>query len=130
MTRRRIGGARARTSGARGGRARAMRIVLLALGLGALAGGDAVCAADARAGKAKAQPCTLCHGANGISVAPDAPNLAGQPELYVAQQLRAFRGGERRHEVMTVIAKPLTDADIADLAAWFTAIRVEARPPD
>jgi cytochrome c553 len=62
-------------------------------------------------------------------VAPDAPNLAGQPALYLAAQLRAYRGGTRKHEVMTLMAKPLSDADIANLAAWFASIKVEATAP-
>lgn len=90
----------------------------------------AAAAADAAAGKAKARACAVCHGPIGISVQPDAPNLAGQPELYLAAQLRAFRSGERRQEVMTLMAKPLTDDDIANLAAWYSSIRVEAKAPD
>jgi len=87
-------------------------------------------AADVAAGKARAQSvCAVCHGPAGISVAPDAPNLAGQPAIYVSAQLRAFRSGERRHEVMNVIAKPLSDDDIDNLAAWFSSIRIEAQPP-
>ena len=86
-------------------------------------------AADAPTGKVRAQPCAVCHGALGISAVPDAPNLAAQPALYIAAQLRAFRSGERRHEVMNVIAKPLTDDDIEALAAWFASIRIEAQPP-
>jgi cytochrome c553 len=86
-------------------------------------------AADAATGKAKAQPCALCHGPVGISTLPDAPNLAAQPAIYVAAQLRAFRSGKRRHEVMNVIAKPLTDDDIDSLAAWFASIRIEAQAP-
>ena len=86
-------------------------------------------AADTAAGRAKAQACAVCHGALGISVAPDAPNLAGQPAIYLAAQLRAYRGGSRQHEVMSLMAKPLSDANIADLAAWFSAIRIEAQPP-
>ena len=122
----------ARTPAAAGGRARApaLRAALVLLCLGVLAGGHAASAADARAGRAKAQACSVCHGPNGISVVPDAPNLAGQPEIYVTNQLRAYRGGERRHEVMTVIAKPLTDAEIADLAAWFSSLRVEVKLPE
>lgn len=85
-------------------------------------------AADAAAGRAKAQTCSVCHGPSGIAVAPDTPNLAGQPETYLVRQLRAFRAGERRHEVMNVIAKPLTDDDIANLAAWFSSFAVEAKP--
>jgi len=87
-------------------------------------------AADAAAGRQKAQACAVCHGPLGLSATPDAPNLAGQPAIYLASQLRAYRGGSRKHEVMTVMAKPLSDDDIANLAAWFSSVRVEARAPD
>lgn len=83
--------------------------------------------ADAAAGKAKARACAVCHGPLGLSVLPEAPNLAAQPERYLAVQLQAFRSGKRASEVMAVVAKTLTDADIADLAAWFSSIQVEAR---
>jgi cytochrome c553 len=63
----------------------------------------------------------------GISNMPDAPHLAGQPEIYLAAQLRAYRSGERKHEVMAVMAKPLSDDDIGNLAAWFASIKVEAK---
>jgi cytochrome c553 len=68
--------------------------------------------------------CSVCHGANGLSVAPHTPHLAGQPDTYLVEQLKAYRSGKRAHEVMGVIAKPLTDADIADLAAWFASLEV------
>jgi cytochrome c553 len=71
----------------------------------------------------------VCHGQTGISTVPDAPHLAGQPALYLEEQLRSYRSGKRRHEVMNVVAKPLSDADIADLAAWFASIRIEATAP-
>lgn len=80
-------------------------------------------------GQQKAQACAVCHGPLGLSHAPDAPHLAGQPALYVAAQLKAYRSGARKHEVMSVMAKPLSDEDIADLSAWFAAIRIEAAPP-
>ena len=86
-------------------------------------------AQDAQAGRQKAQACAVCHGPLGIASAPDAPNLAGQPEVYLAAQLRAYRDGARKHEVMSVMAKPLSDADIASLAAWFASIKVEAQAP-
>jgi cytochrome c553 len=86
-------------------------------------------AADKQAGRAKAAACALCHGPNGISALADTPNLAGQPALYVEAQLKNYRSGARRHEVMSLIAKPLSDADIADLAAWYASIRIEAPPP-
>jgi len=78
-------------------------------------------------GRAKAQACQPCHGPLGVSVTPDAPHLAGQPQDYLVQQLRAFRSGQRRHEVMNVVAKPLADADIEELAAWYASIVIEAR---
>jgi cytochrome c553 len=71
----------------------------------------------------------VCHGPNGISTAPDAPNIAGQPAIYLAAQLRAYRSGARKHEVMAVMAKPLTDDDIQNLAAWYASIRIEATLP-
>lgn len=81
------------------------------------------------AGRRKAQACIVCHGQLGLATAPDAPHLAGQPVTYLVTQLRAYRSGARRHEVMAVIARPLSDEDIADLAGWFNAIRVDVQEP-
>jgi cytochrome c553 len=86
-------------------------------------------AGDRAAGRTRAEACVQCHGANGISVLPNAPSLAGQPEVYLVEQLRQFRSGRRPSEVMGVIAKPLSDRDIDDLAAWYSAITIEATPP-
>jgi cytochrome c553 len=73
--------------------------------------------------------CVACHGPLGLSSAPDAPHLAGQPPIYLAAQMRAYRSGARRHEVMAVIAKPLSDDDIAQLAAWYASLKVEVQAP-
>jgi cytochrome c553 len=86
-------------------------------------------ASDASAGRQKAQACSVCHGSLGLSVTPDAPHLAGQPVIYLAAQLRAYRSGARKHEVMVFIAKPLSDDDINNLAAWFSSIRIDAQAP-
>ena len=86
---------------------RACHAVLLAL---ACAGAHA---RDAAAGRAKSQVCMVCHGPVGVSTTPDAPHLAAQPAIYVAAQLRAYRAGTRKHEVMGVIARTLTDDDVA-----------------
>ncbi|MEN9417035.1 MAG: hypothetical protein RI988_655 [Pseudomonadota bacterium] len=87
-------------------------------------------ARDPAAGRDKAQACAVCHGANGISTLPDAPHLAGQPAIYLAAQLKAYRNGTRKHEVMNVMARPLSDADIDNLAAWYASIRIEATLPN
>jgi cytochrome c553 len=85
-------------------------------------------AGDILAGKSGAAGCVVCHGANGISQMPSAPHLAGQPAIYVAEQLKNYRSGKRSHEIMNVIAKPLSDTEIDNLAAWYESIRIEAQP--
>ena len=75
----------------------------------------------------KARVCTPCHGPQGISVQPDAPNLAGQPRAYLAAQLAAYRSGKRSHEQMSVVAKALSDADVRELADWYGSIAVEVK---
>jgi cytochrome c553 len=79
-------------------------------------------AADVAGGQAKAKICATCHGKNGISTAPLFPNLAGQKSAYLAAQLRMFRSGERKSEQMNVIAQPLSDQDIENLAAYFESL--------
>ena len=94
-----------------------------------LACASAAHARDPVAGRAKAAACAVCHGPNGLSVAPDAPHIAGQPALYLSNQLRAYRSGARKHEVMGVMAKPLSDSDIDDLAAWFASLQISVQAP-
>ncbi|MDH4480209.1 MAG: cytochrome c [Rhodoferax sp.] len=85
---------------------------------------------DVALGRAKADiACALCHGANGQASLPNAPNLAGQQAIYVSEQLKNYRSGKRQNEVMGVIAKPLTDTEIAQLAAWYSAIKVTVEAP-
>lgn len=103
-----------------------MRLLIAAAALAAAA---AAAAQGDLPGRQKAQACAVCHGLLGISKAPDAPHLAGQPAMYVARQLKAYRSGERKHEVMNIIAKALSDADIEDLAQWYASLAVSAEPP-
>ena len=79
-------------------------------------------AGDAAAGKAKSATCAACHGANGISPNDMWPNLAGQKEGYLKAQLKAFRDGQRNNPMMAPMAAPLSDADIDDLAAYFSSL--------
>lgn len=87
-------------------------------------------AGDPAAGKRKAQQCMACHGVDGVSRQPDAPNIAGNSELYIETQLRAFRSGKREHQQMNVIADALSDEDVADLAAWYSAIEISVTLPE
>ena len=97
------------------------QIVLIALFTFAVA--SPVPAADIAAGKATANfACAECHGTNGISVAAKFPNLAGQKDLYLVTQLKAFKAGKRKFSVMNLLARQLSDADIANLAAYFAGL--------
>lgn len=84
-------------------------------------------AQDVAAGRRKAAACQACHGLDGLAKLPDAPHLAGQPAGYLARELRAYRAGTRRNEVMSVAAKPLSDEDIRDLADYYSAIQIEVK---
>jgi cytochrome c553 len=109
-----------------------VRATLLAAALtfGAAASALAQAEGNPQAGRRLAGGmCAACHGNNGIAVQPDAPNLAGQNALYTATQLRAYRDGSRTHEQMAVVARNLTDVQIADLAAWYAAIGIEVTLP-
>lgn len=81
-------------------------------------------AGDPVAGKAKAGMCATCHGPLGLSQLPNAPHLAGQPAIYLVEQLKNYRSDKRQNEMMSVIAKPLTDQEIDDLASWYSSIQI------
>lgn len=101
-----------------------MRAQVLIAALVALAGAHAAAdAADARAGKDKAQVCAACHGADGNSANPEWPNLAGQHPRYTIKQLSDFKAGEtRRNPVMAEQVKNLSDEDMANLGAYFATL--------
>ena len=66
-------------------------------------------AGDAAAGKKRATACQTCHGMDGLSKMPEAPNIAGQVEPYLVKQLTDYRDGKRSNEIMNVVAKDLSD---------------------
>ncbi len=84
-------------------------------------------AQNASSGKDKAGMCATCHGPTGLSQLPNAPHLAGQPAIYIIEQMKNYRSGKRPNEVMAVIAKPLTDQEIEDLAAWYASIEITVK---
>ena len=80
-------------------------------------------AGHVEAGKAKAQVCAACHGADGNSANPDWPNLAGQHAGYISKQLADFKAGEQRKDpVMSGQAANLSPQDMADLGAYFATL--------
>ncbi len=98
-----------------------MKLFLFALLTALLFAASSAMAGDAAAGKAKSAICASCHGANGISLNPMWPNLAGQKEQYLAKQITAFRDGTRKDPMMAPMVAALSDDDIANLAAYFAA---------
>lgn len=93
------------------------------LGVGITLTGSAVALAggDVAAGHEASKTCAACHGADGNSTVPMFPSIAGQPAGYIAEQLHAFRDGKRVNALMSPQAKALTDQQIVDLAAYFSA---------
>jgi cytochrome c553 len=78
-------------------------------------------AADPEAGRQKAQRCAACHGPGGNSSNPVMPSLAGQPAQFISMQLFQFREGNRKDPQMTPMAAGLSNTDMNDLAAYFSA---------
>ncbi|SDC01099.1 c-type cytochrome [Ruegeria marina] len=100
-----------------------IRAPILALGglmLAGVAAAQDLPVGDPASGESLMPKCRTCHGADGIAKLMIAPNIAGEPASYLGAQLQAYRDGTRQNEMMSVIAKTLSDQDIADIAAWFT----------
>ncbi len=75
---------------------------------------------NAEAGAKKSAPCQACHGAKGISVSPEFPNLAGQHADYIVAALHHYKNGKRKNPIMQGQVANLTERDILDLAAYFS----------
>jgi cytochrome c553 len=89
---------------------------------GAVTSSVTLAAGDADAGKAKSAVCAACHGAQGISMMPINPNLAGQVPGYIATQLAAFKSGERANAIMAGQSAGLSSEDMADLDAYYASL--------
>jgi len=83
---------------------------------------QAIAAGDAAAGKAKSATCAGCHGPDGNSANPEWPKLAGQHAGYITKQLQDFKAGtERNNAMMAPMVASLSEQDMADLAAYYSA---------
>jgi cytochrome c553 len=87
-------------------------------------------AADADAGRTKAEACAPCHGEKGVSSLDNIPSLAGQPDLFVQWQLIYFRSGTRKSEPMQAVAEPLSNADIQNLGAYYSSLAPPEKQKD
>lgn len=87
---------------------------------------QAAAGGDAAAGQAKSAICSACHGADGNSVVPQWPKLAGQHEEYLVRQVTLIKSGARPVPEMVGIVATLSDQDIADISAWLASQQMSA----
>lgn len=87
-------------------------------------------AADPDNGRILARQCSVCHGKIGVAQDPEVPNLAGQSAFYIEKSLKDYQSGAREDRRMTLMAQPLTEEQIKDLAAWYASIVVTAEIPE
>ena len=104
-------------------------VVIVACAAAVIGTRHAAAAGDVKAGRQKALKCQTCHGLDGQSKLPEAPNLAGQSDIYLIKALKDYRSGARKNDMMSLVAPSLKDEDIADLAAYYAAISVTVGPP-
>jgi cytochrome c553 len=88
-----------------------------------LAASSAFSGGEVSTAEKMAEQCVSCHGVAGISNGPLYPNLAGQKAGYLVKQLQDYKSGARKDPVMALIVKPLSDQDVKDIAAHFSAMK-------
>ena len=93
-------------------------VALSSVAFAALAGGDAA------AGKAKAAGCAGCHGANGEGKDKN-PAIAGQAEDKFVAAMKDYKSGKRANPVMKSMTAPLSDQDMANLAAHYASLKAK-----
>ncbi|MGA9853728.1 MAG: c-type cytochrome [Gammaproteobacteria bacterium] len=107
------------------------KFVMLTLAIGLFAfTGNSSADGNATAGQAKAAACAACHGADGNSVSPQFPKLAGQNAAYIVQELERFKSGYRKNVIMSGMAAGLSEQDMQNLAAWFSSQTVKTGEAD
>lgn len=89
-----------------------------------------VAQAEAPAKPEKLVVCAACHGENGASIQPIYPNLAGQQKTYIEHSLHAYKSGERKNPIMGAQAAGLSDAEIKQLASWYSQQPAKLYMPD
>ena len=100
---------------------RDMKLAGVALVVFSLAAVASIAQAGMEEGRVKSQVCAACHGIDGNSVIPTIPSLAGQPRQFITQALFMFREGQRKNEQMAPFVSQLSNADLNDLAQYFSA---------
>ena len=106
-----------------------MRRLILGLAALVVTSPFAQAAGDVAAGRKVMEKCQSCHGKDGISTKYSVPNLAGQKQDYLYWSLMAFKVGERKNRMMLTVVKDLSDEDMANVAAYYAAIKITVEVP-
>ena len=106
-----------------------MRGLILGLAALVLTSPFAQAAGDSIAGRTVMVQCQICHGKDGLGTLPYAPNIAGQKYDYLVHALMAYKAGERRSPMMSAAVKSLSKEDIANVAAYYAAIKITVEVP-
>lgn len=85
---------------------------------------------DIEAGKSKAMLCSACHGADGNSINPEWPSLAGQHEKYLIDAVTAYKNGTRNNAVMGPLVMSLSQKEIEDIAAFYNSLSMSKKDFD
>ena len=89
-----------------------------------LATGQVMAGGDVAAGEEKAASCVGCHGANGEGFG-DNPAIAGWEVEVFKSSMQAYKSGDKEDPMMNMLVAPLSDEDIADLAAYFASLSAD-----
>ena len=90
---------------------------------------SAQAAGDSIAGRTVTVKCQSCHGKDGLGKLSYTPNLAGQKYDYLVHSLMAYKAGERKSYMMSLVVKHLSDEDIANVAAYYSSIKITVEAP-
>jgi cytochrome c553 len=82
-----------------------------------------------QAGKSASAACAGCHGDAGVSKMPGTPSLVGLDPKYLLAAMKAYKGGQRKNDVMKSMLAAATDADLGNLALYY-ALEKPARSPN
>ncbi len=100
-----------------------MKTSILLIGFVASLALSAPVLADSMAAAEKAKSlCAGCHGPEGISINPLWPNIAGQQDQYMVKTMNDYKSGKRDDPNMAAIAQTLSDEEILELAAYYSAL--------
>ena len=106
-----------------------MRGLILGLAALVVTSSFAQAAGDSIAGRTVMVKCQVCHGKDGLGTSPYAPNIAGQKYDYLVHSLMAYKTGQRKSSMMSEIVEGLSKEDIANVAAYYAAIKITVEVP-